>query len=132
MQQTSPELDTLLIELASIQDRLLKEPPLAERATLHSRQEELRAAAKKLRAAVRDDLTLAQAKDQLRHLEERRAILVAAHVSHADDSATDLGTGTAQGPIHESHARSAEAFGLDELEHEISQLRNHVRTMEAS
>jgi hypothetical protein len=131
MQETGSELDALLLELASIQDRLLEEPPLAERATLHSRQEALRAAAKELRAAVRDDLTLAQAKDQLKHLEERRAVLVAAHVSHGGDSATDLGTGTAQGPIHEAHARSAEAFGLDELDHEISQLQSHVRTMEA-
>ncbi len=131
MPQTSTELDTLLLELATIQERLLKEPPLEERAILHSRQEELRAAAKELRAAVRDDLTLAQAEDQLTHLEERWAILVAAHVSHGGDSATDLGSGTAQGPIHELHARSAQAFGLDELEHEISQLQNHIRAMEA-
>lgn len=127
----STELDTLLHELASIQDQLLTEPPLEERAVLHSRQEELRAAAKELRAAVRDDLTIEQAKAQLAHLEERRTALVEAHVSHAENTATDLGSGTAEGPIHELHARSAEAFGLDELEHEISQLQDHIRTMEA-
>ncbi len=131
MPQTSTELDTLLLELASIEDQLLKGPSLEERAILHSRQEELRTAARELRAAVRDDLTLAQAKDQLTHLEERRAVLVAAHVSHAGDSARDLGSGTAQGPIHKPQARSAEASQLDELEHEISQLQNHIRTMEA-
>lgn len=127
----STELDTLLHELASIQEQLLKKPPLEKRAILHSRQEELRDVARELRTAVRDDLTLKQAKDQLTHLEERRAALVEAHVTHARDSATDLGSGIAQGPIHHLHARSAEAFGLDELEDEISQLQNHIRTMEA-
>lgn len=126
----STELDGLLHELGSIQKQLLKEPPLEERAILHSRQEELRAVAKDLRAIVRDDLTLEQAKDQLVHLEERRAVLIEAHVTHGEDSATDLGSGTAQGPIHLLHAQSAEAFGLDELEDEINQLQDHIRTME--
>jgi hypothetical protein len=72
----STDFDTLLLELASIQDQLLKEPPLEERAILHSRQEELRSVAKELRGAVRDDLTLEQARVQLAHLEERRAALI--------------------------------------------------------
>ena len=127
----SIDLDTLLHELATIQERLAAEPPLEERVDLHTRQEELRALAKDLRASVRDDLGIAEAKEQLAHLEARRQALVEAHVPHAGDTATDLGVGMAQGPIHDSHARSAEAFGLDELEHEISELQNHIRSMEA-
>lgn len=123
----STQLDALIGELASIQEQLLAENSLEERAILQSRQEELRAAGR----SVRDDQSLDQARAQLDHLEERRQALVSAHVPHANWPAMAAGTGVSRWNLPGSIPRSIDAFDLDALELEIHQLRGHIISLEA-
>ena len=125
------QLDRLLGELASIQDRLLQAPPLAERAQLHGRQEELHAQARQLGRAMHDEGLLEQARAQLAHLEQHRFRLTSAHVPHAQAPATDIGSGMAQRKLDDLYSRTTGAFELDRVELEIRRLQQRIATLEA-
>jgi multidrug efflux pump subunit AcrA (membrane-fusion protein) len=128
----STQLDALISELAGIQERLLAEPSLEERATLHDRQEELRAAGRELRKTAGDDPSLDQARAQLNHLEERRLALVSAHVPHANSPALAAGTGMSRWNLHGYSPAPLDSFDLDALELEIHHLREHIMSLEAN
>lgn len=127
----STQLDNLISELATIQERLLAEPSLEERAILHARQEELRASSRDFRKSAGDDLSLEQARTQLDHLEAQRLALVSAHVPHANSPAMAAGTGVSRWNLPGLSPRSIDSFDLDTLEMEIHQLRGHIMSMEA-
>ena len=127
----STQLDNLISELATIQERLLAEPSLEERAILHARQEELRASSRDFRKSAGDDLSLEQARTQLDHLEAQRLALVSAHVPHANSPAMAAGTGVSRWNLPGLAPRSIDSFDLDALEMEIHQLRGHIMSMEA-
>ena len=126
------QLDDLLEELASIQDRLLQKPPLGERARLHSRQEELHARARELGQEMHDVSSLEQARAQLAHLEDYRFRLASAHVPHAQAPATDIGSGMAQRKLDDLYSRTTGAFELDQVEEEIRRLQQRIATLEAA
>ena len=126
------QLDRLLEELASIQDRLLQDPPLDERAQLHDRQEALHAEARMLGKALHDEGSLDQARAQLAHLAEYRFRLTSAHVPHAQAPATDIGAGMAQRKLDDLYSRSTGAFELDQVEEEIRRLQQRIATLEAA
>ena len=128
---TNP-LDELVSELAAIQDRLLQEPPLEERAILHARQEELHARARHLGPGLHDEGSLRQARAQLDHLLEHRSRLTSAHVPHAQAPATDIGSGVAQRKLDDLYSRSTGAFELDQVENEIRRLQQRIATLEAA
>lgn len=128
----STQLDTLVSELATIQEQLLAEPSLEERAILHARQKELRASSRDLRKNSRDELSLEQARAQLDHLEQQRHALVSAHVPHAASPAMAAGTGVSRWNLHGFSHRSIGAFDLDALELEIHHLRGHIVSLEAN
>lgn len=128
----STQLDELVRELATIQERLLAEPALEERAVLHSRQEELRASSRELLKATGDEMSLDQARAQLDHLEDRRLSLVSAHVPHANSPAMAAGTGMSRWNLHGFSSPSLDSFDLDALELEIHHLRGHIMSLEAN
>ena len=99
-------------ELASIHDRLVVSRSLEERAILHSRREELRAAPRDALRVSPDEPTLAQAHAQLAHLEDERVRLIEAHVPHANGAAFP-------------------PSDLDEIERGIVHLRDHLASIEA-
>ena len=123
------QVGRLLDELASIQDRLLEDPPLEERAVLHGRQEELHAETRRL---GHDDASIDQARAQLAHLQEYRFRLASAHVPHAQAPATGLGAGMAQRRLDDLYSQSTGAFELDQVEDEIRRLRQRIATLEAA
>ena len=124
-------LDVLIEELASIQDRLLGDPPLAERAELHERQEELHAEALRIGRELQDG-TIEQARAQLAHLQDYRFRLARAHVPHAQAPATELGTGVAQRKLDDLYSKSVGAFERDRVEDEIRRLEQRIATLEAA